>query len=119
MQVEIQSRPFILTKALRSYIERKLKSSLSNCTDHVKRVAIRLSDINGPKGGEDKLCQIQIKMAGTSDIIIKNTKEDMYAAIDHATDRAECAMIRKVGRQRRFVKHNKRLEVLAEDPLMG
>jgi ribosomal subunit interface protein len=111
MQVDIQARSFTLTKALKSYVEKKLKAALSSYGNHhtLKGAVIRLSDINGPRGGEDKLCQIQVKLAGVPDIIIKNTEQDMYAAIDRATRRAGKAIVRRIERQRRRVKNHSEL----------
>lgn len=61
MQIDIQARSFPLTNALRRYAEQKLKSALSCCEDHFQLVVIRLSDINGPRGGKDKHCHIYPK----------------------------------------------------------
>ena len=101
MKIDIQARSFILTKALKRYAEQKVKSSLSACGSNLKKVVIRLSDINGPRGGEDKLCHIQVMLAGMPDVIIKNTQQDMYAAIDVATHRAGNAAVRRLNRHRR------------------
>lgn len=106
MQVDIQARSFTLTKALKSYVEKKLKTALPNRgEDHrLKRAVIRLSDINGPKGGEDKLCHIEVMLVGVPDVVIRNTEQDMYAAIDVATRRASHAVVRRLERQRRRLK---------------
>jgi len=99
MQTDIQSRSFSLTNALKEYAKQKLESSLSSCEDHLQQVVVRLSDINGPKGGKDKLCHIQVVLAGMPDVVIDDTEEDMYAAIDRATERAGLTVVRKVDRQ--------------------
>jgi len=109
MQVDIQARSFTLTHALKEYAEMKLKSSLSRCQDHLRTVVIRLSDINGPRGGEDKLCHIHVVMPGMPDVIIEDTELDMYAAIDRATDRASSAVFRKISKQQGQVRHNQPL----------
>lgn len=108
MQFDIQARSFALTKPLKNYVEKKLKAALSGYEKHrhFKRAIIRLSDINGPRGGEDKLCHIQVMLAGVPDIIIKSTEDDMYTAIDQATHRAGNTVVRRLGRQRRKMRHN-------------
>ena len=53
MQIEIQARNFSLTRAMRMYIERRLGLALSRGYRHVNRILVRLSDINGPRGGND------------------------------------------------------------------
>ncbi len=100
MQIDIQARDFHLTKALRGYIERRLAFALSARDEHIQRVRVRLSDINGPRGGADKCCHIQVVLAHLPDVVIKDTKADLYTAIDLATDRAGRTVGRRLLRQR-------------------
>ena len=99
MQIDIQSRGFSLTDALFGYAQRRLLFALSYCSGHVNRVVIRLSDINGPRGGEDKRCHIQVVLAGIPDVVVEDTEVNLYAAIDRAIDRVRRTVVRKVDRQ--------------------
>ena len=99
MQIDIQSSGFYLTESLLSYAQRRLLFALSYCSGHVKRVVIRLSDVNGPRGGTDKHCHIQVALVGIPDVVIEDTEVDMYAAIDRAIDRTRRTVVRKVDRQ--------------------
>jgi ribosome-associated translation inhibitor RaiA len=99
MQIDIQSRGFSLTDSLLNYAQRRLRVALSYCSGHVKRVVVRLSDINGPRGGTDKCCHIQVALAGIPDVVIVDTEANMYAAIDRACNRAKRTVVRKVDRQ--------------------
>ena len=100
MQIDIQARNFSLTHALRGHIERRLGFALSTRDDHIQRVKVRLSDINGPRGGEDKCCQIQVVLSQLTDVVIEDTEVDMYSAIDRAADRAARTVGRRLNRQR-------------------
>jgi len=99
MQIDIQSRGFSLTDALFGYAQRRLLFALSYCSGHVNRVVIRLSDINGPRGGEDKRCHIQVVLAGIPDVVVEDTEVNLYDAIDRAIDRVRRTVVRKVDRQ--------------------
>ncbi len=112
MQIDIQSRGFSLTDALLNYARRRLLFSMSYGNNYIHRIAVRLSDINGPRGGADKCCQVQVALAGMPDVVIKDIAVDLYAAIDHAIDRARRTVVRKIDRQqtRRKQKHLYRLE---------
>ena len=107
MQIDIQARAFSLTKALNTYARRKLASSLVCCEDSVQRVVMHLSDINGPRGGEDKLCHIQVVLAGLPDVIVEDTEIDMYDAIAHATARAGHAASRKQDRNKTILRRDR------------
>lgn len=54
MQVDIQSRDFTLTNSLRDYLTKRLAYGLTAGDATIGRVIVRLSDVNGPRGGEDK-----------------------------------------------------------------
>jgi len=100
MQIDIQARNFLLTNALRGHVERRLGFALSSRDEHIQRVRVRLSDINGPRGGEDKCCHIQVIIPHLPDIVIEDTEEDLYVAIDRAADRAGRTVGRRLTRQR-------------------
>ena len=102
MQINIQARDFSLTKALRSHVERRIGFALSTRYDRIGRIQVRLFDINGPRGGNDKCCRLQVVMPGQADVVIADTQADLYAAIDRAADRAGRVVSRRLARLRRF-----------------
>ncbi|WP_126452986.1 HPF/RaiA family ribosome-associated protein [Sulfuriflexus mobilis] len=100
MQIDIQSRNFPLTNALRDRVERRLCFALSTRDEHILRIMVRLSDINGPRGGADKCCHIQVILPHLPDVVIEDTEVDLYAAIDRAADRAGRTVGRRLARHR-------------------
>jgi ribosomal subunit interface protein len=102
MQIDIQARNFTLTEALHQYVKRRLAFVLDTWNDDIQRIQVRLSDTNGPRGGVDKRCLIRIDLNRKPSIVIKDTEENMYAAIDLATDRASRAVSRKLMRRRNY-----------------
>jgi len=100
MQIDIQARNFSLTNALRGHVERRLGFALSSKDDHIMRIKVRLSDINGPRGGADKCCHIQVVLPHLPDVVIEDTETDLYTAIDRATDRAGRTVGRRLVRLR-------------------
>jgi putative sigma-54 modulation protein len=100
MQIDIQARHFPLTDALYSHIKRRLSFALHNRDDRIQRVFVRVSDINGPRGGADKRCHIQVTLTHLPDVVIKDTGADLYEAIDRAADRAGRTTVRRLTRQR-------------------
>lgn len=102
MKIDIQARGFPLTEALREHTERRLRFALSWASHDVRKVVVRLSDINGPRGGEDKRCCIQVVFPGTQDVVVEDTEADLYVAIDRAVDRTERSVARRLTRQREY-----------------
>lgn len=100
MVTDIQALNFPLTKALRNHVERRIGFSLSNTDEHIQRVIVHLSDINGPRGGNDKCCHIHVVLPHLADVVIEDTEANLYVAIDRATDRASRTVGRRLARHR-------------------
>lgn len=113
MHIAIQSSGLVLTEGLRAYVHRRMKTSVGWAL--TRRLAVWLSDINGPRGGRDKRCKIQISLDHGKTVVIENTEEDLYVAIDRAADRADRALARQLSRRRAFT-HDK-MDMVAEAPL--
>ena len=109
MQINIQARNFPLTDALRSHAERRLRFALTCCDDYIQKVVVRLSDINGPRGGKDKRCHLQVVLAGLNDVVIEDIETDLYVAIDRAVDRAGRTVVRKISRQQGLLRQGRPL----------
>ena len=99
MQIEIQARNFSLTRAMRGYIERRLGFALRTCYRHVRCILVRLSDINGPRGGNDKRCHLEVMLPGQT-IVVEDTEADLYVAINRASSRAGRTVMRQLRRKR-------------------
>ena len=102
MQVDIQSRNFTLTNSLRDYLTKRLAYGLTAGDAAIGRVMVRLSNVNGPRGGEDKRCHIEVRLRGMPDVVVVDTEADLYVAIDRATERAGRALLRRLERRREF-----------------
>ncbi|HNV88649.1 MAG TPA: HPF/RaiA family ribosome-associated protein [Methylotenera sp.] len=100
MQFKIQTNGFALTDSLRSYTTRRMQFALDRNDGHIMSARVRLSDINGPRGGVDKCCQIDLALAGQNNIVIEDTEADLYVAIDRASDRCKRTLARRLERLR-------------------
>ncbi len=102
MQIDIHAHGFTLTDGIHDYVLKRLAYSLNYGDEHITRVNVRLSDINGPRGGEDKRCLIELRLKGAPEVVIEDTESDLYVAIDRATDRASRTLARRLAKQRNF-----------------
>jgi ribosome-associated translation inhibitor RaiA len=104
MQVYMLAKGFLITPSLRTYLDRRLHVSLSPAKSKIQGIAVRLRDLNGPRGGRDMFCQISITIPGCPTVLVKDVQENMYCAIDHAVKRAAYRAIRILMRQRTAVR---------------
>jgi len=96
MLVNIQSRHFSLSEALSKYVKSKVQIMMSRYESKINSINVSLFDINGPKGGEDKCCKIIIKINGASSIVVQETAEDLYDAINTCSRRARRVVKRQL-----------------------
>ncbi len=102
MKIDIRTQGFQLTAGLQEHAERRIRFTLDWALHDVRTITLRFSDINGPRGGNDKCCQVRIPLPGMRDVIIEDRAADLYLAIDSAIDRAARTLERRLSRQREF-----------------
>ncbi len=80
--------------ALRELAEKRVRFSMRRLTWLVPRAKVQLSDVNGPRGGVDKRCQIELKTDGSGTVVITAMARDWRSALDSALSRAARALLR-------------------------
>jgi hypothetical protein len=91
-----------LTREDRAYIMKKIDAHVGKFARPVERVSFRLSDVNGPRGGVDKVCRAKVVVSGRPSLVIERRHNSARAAVDGTLDAADRA-VRKVLRRRRGV----------------
>jgi ribosome-associated translation inhibitor RaiA len=87
MEPTIRTRDVELTEALREQITRRLEFALDTFEHHVEDTFVYLMDLNGPKGGVDKLCQINIRARPIGELAVRETGTTVQAALNRAARR--------------------------------
>lgn len=98
MQLDIQTTGFSLTDSLKDYTTRHMQFALNRQDAMILRARVWLADINGPRGGVDKRCQIELKLTGQNNIVIEDIEADLYLAIDRACSRCMRTLSRQLAR---------------------
>ena len=96
MRVSIQSRGFSLTGAIDERVRKRLDFLLGRGLRRLQKVDVTLSDLNGPRGGIDKRCQIKVSLDGLPPVVVEDVQADLYTAIDRAAGRASRTVIRRL-----------------------
>jgi ribosome-associated translation inhibitor RaiA len=91
----------------RDNIARKLGMKLGKFASAIERITVRLSDTNGPKGGQDQICQIKVVLSGLPSIVVEERASALQSAIARAMSATERAVRRNLQRRRLKALHHR------------
>ncbi len=83
---------------LREYADRRLFFALRRFTHRIRRVTLRLIDVNGPRRGVDSRCSIAVDLTDGRRLFADATSAWPFAAITRAAGRLNEAIRRELGR---------------------
>lgn len=85
-------------ETLREYAARRLSFALRRFPSRIRRVTLRLTDVNGPRRGVDSRCSIAADLADGRQLFVDATAAWPFAAITAAAGRLNEAVRRQLGR---------------------
>ncbi len=86
---------------LRGLVERRLRFVMRRLSWLVPRARVCLSDLNGPRGGVDKQCRVELKADVGPRIVVSAAARDWRSALDLALARASRTLVRSWQRTRK------------------
>ena len=98
-KIEIQQRNIEITDVLRTHVQDRLGLALGRFADRIGRVVVRLSQADRHPSGADARCQIEVGLRPRS-VDVEDTNVDLFAAVNHAADRASRSVARALERER-------------------
>jgi putative sigma-54 modulation protein len=103
MRLTLRALGILLVPELRERVTRRAQLVLGRFLPRLGRVVVRLTDVNGPKGGPDKECHVQVTLPGLPEVNIYETQADVVVAVDLALGRAAERVQRALSRSPRAV----------------
>ena len=97
MQVLFKSRHPQATE-LRDLTERRVRFVLRRLGWLVPRAEVQMSDVNGPRGGIDKRCQVELRTDGAGSVVVASVASDWRAALNKALAKAARFLMRALRR---------------------
>ena len=114
MQVVFTSRD-PQAAGLRQLAEQRLRFALRRLKTRVPRAEVELSDVNGPRGGVDKRCQLALRTDGGGPVVVSSVAGDWRCALDRALARATRFLLRQARRGQDFRKQRQRARMQAAE----
>ncbi len=100
MNLSIRVHGFSLRQEFRDYVERRLNRATDRFRNRIASVNVQLSDVNGPRGGVDKVCLITAVLPGVGEIAVGEKAETLTSATDRAAGRLKSRIAAFVSRRK-------------------
>lgn len=101
MDILVHQMPAPETENIREHAQSRVRQVMRRMSRFVQKAVIRLTDLNGPRGGMDKACQIQLVVAGQTPVIVSAQAMNWHGALESALDRAAYTLRRQIGQRKR------------------
>ena len=98
MQVIFKSRNAD-AEQFRTAATRRVRLAMRRLSWLAPRVTVQLSDVNGPRGGVDKRCQIELTTKAGLPVIITSIARDWLSALQSALSRATRSLLHNYKRK--------------------
>ena len=102
MRIDLQCEGLEPAQGLRDYVAHKMRTAIGRFRDHIQWARIKVADVNGPRGGVDKRCVVQLRLRNRPDVIFAITELEAHSAVDRAAERVARVLVNRLGRQRRI-----------------
>ena len=85
MQLDVRHVNIPVSEALQKFTRRRVERVLRPLLASIRRVDVRIKDVNGPRGGVDMRCTMTAELATTRrTVVVKSKGADAYAAVQRA-----------------------------------
>ena len=99
MKLHVVGENMHVSEDVRDYVTRRLEFALGRFTPEVERVTTRVGDVNGPRGGVDKRCRMEVKLRGLQSILSEARANDLEVAVALAAERLARGVARALERR--------------------
>ena len=100
MEIAVRVRQLGSNEDLQKQVERRIEYAVDRYRSRIDRISISLTDLNGPRGGVDKLCHITADVRGARPVVIVERGEDLLAVVNRAARRLGYRIGRSIHRGR-------------------
>ncbi|MEM7157225.1 MAG: HPF/RaiA family ribosome-associated protein [Myxococcota bacterium] len=95
MELAVRGHNLFLSDQLEHLVRRRLDFALGRFASRIRRIDVKFDDVNGPRGGVDKRCQVDVTLSRGGQVRAHSMAESLRDAIDEAAHR----VVRRLNRQ--------------------
>ncbi len=113
MNVTLEARHVALPRHAGPSIVTRVRTVLSRFAGKVARLDVTLKDINGPRGGRDKVCVLRAELADGGQVVVVDRDTRLRVALNGCLRRSRQLLSREL-RRRRGRSRRQRVRAFAE-----
>ncbi len=102
MKIDIQAKQLKLGQTFKHNVKVKIRRLFQHNMDQINRIDITVADVNGPKGGPDKECKVNVSVGGGPNILVSTREASAYKAVTQAIKKASQTLRRHHGKAKSF-----------------
>ena len=100
MKIDVRTHSFDLSPSMRRQIERRLYIALHAFSRYIESVSVSIRDVNGPRGGRDKLSQVIVRFWRGTPIVVTGKGESLYPLMSQLAAAARRTVKSRIRRRR-------------------
>ena len=106
--IAIRSGVFRIDADLRETVETRVRQRLRRYARRISEVRVWLDDANGPRGGIDRTCRIQVELFSAGTATVESRAATVYAALAGAIEQTKTTIDRTLKRRRTRARFQRR-----------
>ena len=107
MDVQIETQNVELPRHSGPSLRGRVHKAMSHVGRHIVRLQLTLRDVNGQKGGRDKVCTVRATLAEGGEVVVVDRNHGVRAALFGALRRTRVVINRELKRRRRNQRRNR------------
>lgn len=102
MEIYVNTKKAGISPGFHFDMERRLGRLYRKASHTIRRISLTVTDVNGPKGGIDKLCKLRVSMSGKPSIVVVARQDTSEKAFVEAFKRVNQTLFRQLKKQQRI-----------------
>lgn len=117
MRIDCRTQSLSLTAEQEAVVERRLRFALGRFARHVHRVRVWVTDENGPRGGVDHRCLVEVDLRPGPKVHTEGRGVDLETAISTSARKAARRVRDELARRRLFERRPRAVVVTEPEDL--
>ncbi len=100
MKIDVTMNQTCSDNTISCQMVRRVRFALSRFGTAIQIITVRITDINGPKGGVDTRCVVSVKLASGREVVVRGEGENNFSTLNYCLSRAGRTISRHLERRR-------------------